>query len=267
MATAGLILIGNELLSGKIQDLNGAYLIRRLRGLGVDLQRIVTVPDSVPVIRDEVQRYSDAFDHDFTSGGVGPTHDDVNLQAVALAFDRPHERNDDLADIIERHFKERTTDAHLRMADLPNGTELLTGGEIAWPVICVENLYLFPGVPELFRIKFEAIAERFREGAFFLRSMYLRADEGTIAESLAQLETTFPVSVGSYPRLRQSDYKVRITIESKRSTAVNEATEYLVNILGPASIVRVDDPVTAEGRRITTRDNSLRSLVFCAFNH
>ena len=97
MATAGLILIGNELLSGKIEDVNGVYLIRRLRGLGVDLQRIVTIPDVIPVIADEVQRFSEAFDIVFTSGGVGPTHDDVTLEAIASAFDVKLERNAELA--------------------------------------------------------------------------------------------------------------------------------------------------------------------------
>lgn len=243
MATAGVILIGNELLSGKIEDLNGAYLVRRLRGLGVDLQRMVTIPDSIEVISDEVQRFSSAFDYVFTSGGVGPTHDDVTLEAIAQAFGTTLSRHTELAHIIEAHFGARTTEDHRRMADLPIGTTLLTGGEIAWPVICVRNVYVFPGVPELFRIKFEAISERFREGTFYLRCMYLLADEGTIAQQLREIEAAFPVSVGSYPRLGQGDHKIRITVESKQWSAVNDAVKKLSSTLGSECIVRTDPPV------------------------
>jgi molybdenum cofactor synthesis domain-containing protein len=244
MATAAIILIGNELLSGKIEDENGNYLVRRLRGLGVDLRRLIIVPDTIEVISDEIRRCCSAFDYVFSSGGVGPTHDDVTLAAIANAFEVELVRNDELGAIITKHFVDRLTDDHLRMADLPEGATLLRGGEISWPVICVQNLYIFPGVPELFRIKFEAIAERFRSGIFHLRSVYLDTDEGSIAGLLRQLEVDFGVSVGSYPRLARGDYRVRVTIEAQSVPPVNQAVEKLVSELKTSAVVRLDLPIS-----------------------
>src|SRR5690606_10377770 len=115
MATAAGIIIGNEILSGKFADENGPFLIRRLRSLGVDLVRLVTIPDVPRVIAEEVRRCSQLADHVFTTGGVGPTHDDVTLESVALAFDLPLERNPALVRVLER-FELPLDEANLRMA-------------------------------------------------------------------------------------------------------------------------------------------------------
>ncbi len=245
MRTAAIILIGNELLSGKVVDTNAAWLIGRLRGLGVDLRRVVIVPDVQGEIVAEVRRCSAAFDAVFTSGGVGPTHDDITLASIAAAFDAPLERHPTLEALMRRHFGDRLTGDHLRMADLPAGTELIVGGEIRWPVILVRNVYVLPGVPEIFRAKFDSIAERFRGGAFYLRSVYLDADEGTIAARLRALEAAHGVSVGSYPRIDGADHRLRVTVEARAPAPVNAAVAALVEDADPAWIVRVDPAVSA----------------------
>ncbi|MCB9543540.1 MAG: competence/damage-inducible protein A [bacterium] len=242
MRTAAIILIGNELLSGKVVDTNAVWLTGRLRALGVDLRRVVVVPDVEAEIVDELRRCSAAVDHVFTSGGVGPTHDDITLPGVAAAFGVPIVRNERLAALMKGHFGARLTEDHLRMADLPAGTELIDGGEIRWPVMKCRNVYVLPGVPEIFRAKFDAIAERFRDGAFYLRSVYLDADEGTIAARLRALEGDHGVAIGSYPRIDDADHRLRVTFEARSPAPVDAAVAAFVAALPPEWIVRVEPP-------------------------
>ncbi len=236
---AAIVLIGNELLSGKIRDANASWLAERLYQLGVTLRRISVVPDEEGAIVDELRRVSCANDVVFTSGGVGPTHDDVTLESVAVAFGVRLVRDPRLEAVLSEHFGERLRPDHLRMADLPEGAELIGGGEYRWPVVKVHNVYVLPGIPELFRAKFDAIAERFEAGRFHLRSVYLDADEGAIARDLREVEQAFGVSIGSYPRWDECDHKVRVTVEAREPAPVDAAVADLCARLAEL-IVRVD---------------------------
>src|SRR5918993_1176127 len=126
--TAGIILVGNEILSGKIVDANASYLCRELRALGVDVRRISVIPDEVDLIAAEVARFSADYDVVFTSGGVGPTHDDVTIEGVARAAGVRVMRHPALVTLIEAYFKGKVTEAALKMAEIPEGAELV-GGE------------------------------------------------------------------------------------------------------------------------------------------
>src|SRR5213080_1494923 len=112
--TAGIILVGNEILSGKTVDANAAYLCREL---GVEVRRIAVIPDEVALIAEEVAAFSKAFDLVFTSGGVGPTHDDVTIEGVARAMGVPVVRHPELVALLERYYRDKVTDAALRMAE------------------------------------------------------------------------------------------------------------------------------------------------------
>src|SRR2546425_9266269 len=150
--TAGIILIGNEILSGKIADVNAAYLCRELRQLGVDVRRISVVPDEVELIAREVVTQSRDFDVVFTSGGVGPTHDDVTIEGVARAMGVPVVRHPTLVALLERYYGGSVTEASLRMTEMPEGAELV-GQSLRFPTILMGNVYVLPGVPEIFRQK------------------------------------------------------------------------------------------------------------------
>lgn len=252
---AAILLIGNELLSGKIQDENAFYLSKRLRTLGVSLERILVIPDQLETIAKEVLSLSETFDHVFTSGGVGPTHDDVTLEGVALGFNEPLILEPQLHQLLQDYFKDRLNEAHLRMAMIPEGSTLLWTEGVPWPVYTYRNLYILPGVPQVFRAKFEEIAPRFRGVAFHLRSVYLNAREGEIAALLSDLESRWGVSIGSYPNLYDHlDFRVRVTIESQDAQSVDRAVEDLVESIERICqsddqhhvnlIVRVDDPLT-----------------------
>lgn len=235
--TVGIVAIGNELLSGQIRDENAIYLLDQLRELGVDVRRVAVIPDDVAAIRDEVRSASRSFDYVFTSGGVGPTHDDLTISGIAAAFQVPLLRHPELESILHGYYQEAITEATLRMADLPEGA-VLTGEGGGWfPVISVRNVYIFPGVPEILRAKFEVVRETFRESPFHSREIYLRIDEGHIARLLEALHERFPlVRVGSYPNFTSPIYSLKLTLDSKDPFQLSLALQALVEDLAELSI-------------------------------
>lgn len=244
MANAGLIVIGDEILSGKTTDTNTPFLIGELRELGVRLGEIAVIADDIAGIAETVRRFSVRFDHVFTSGGVGPTHDDLTMAGVAAAFGVPVERHPELSQILQAHYASKQTavlERNLRMADVPAGAVLLGGPQLTWPVVCVRNVYILPGIPEVFRRKFEAIRERFRDAPFHLRQIFVTSEEGEIAKHLDQIAGTHvAVAIGSYPLLTPADdgYRVKITLESKDAGAAQKASDELAALLGNSIIVR-----------------------------
>lgn len=231
MTTAAGIIIGNEILTGKFADENGPYLVKRLRTLGVDFLRLVTIRDLRDEIADEVRRCSALADHVFTTGGVGPTHDDVTLEGVARAFEVPLVRNEELIGILER-FGLPLDASNLRMATVPEGTELLRHGALAYPVLRVRNVYVMPGVPRLFQSKFEAIADLFAGEAVRTDRIYTDEHETDIAERLTACADRHPmVEIGSYPRFGEGAYKVIVTLESRDVAALEAAAGELRALL------------------------------------
>lgn len=238
--TAGIILIGNEILSGKIRDENAAYLCRELRALGVDVRRIAVIPDEVGLIADEVATFTKAFDLVFTSGGVGPTHDDVTIEGVARAMAVPVVRHPELVALLERYYRGKVTEAALRMAEIPDGAELLTGGTLRFPTILMRNVYVLPGVPEIFRQKFEALRERFRDQPIHLKNVFVRIGEGSLAEYLNRLLESFPLlQLGSYPEFSNPEYQVKVTLESRDRGYLEQALGELLARLPSDAVVKV----------------------------
>ena len=238
--TAGIILIGNELLSGKVVDENASYLCRELRGLGVTVRKITVIPDEVDLIAAEVAPQSRAFDVVFTSGGVGPTHDDVSIEGVARGLGVRVVRDPHLADLLQGFYKGRLTEARLKMAEVPEGAELAGGTRLVFPAVVIRNIYVLPGVPEIFRQKFEALKERFRESPFFLTSVFVSMGEGTLADYLNALLRRHPdVMLGSYPEFSNPEYKVKVTLESKDRELMERAVAEFLGDLPSDAVVRV----------------------------
>jgi molybdenum cofactor synthesis domain-containing protein len=239
--TAAIVVIGNEILTGKSEDKNASFLIGEMYQLGVALRRIIIIPDDIAVIAASVRECSEQFDYVFTSGGVGPTHDDVTIEGVARAFGREVARHPELEAMLRAYFGEGIDAARLRMADAPDGSELIRGVDMRWPVLAVQNVYLLPGVPELFRKKFEAIRERFRGAPFYAHVIYTREDEFDIAPRLDAVASGHPdVDIGSYPTFTRDDYRVKITLESTEQAAVESARDQLLTLLDPASLARIE---------------------------
>lgn len=241
MATAALLVIGNEILSGKVRDTNSAFLAVELRKLGVDLERILTIPDEIELIARETKSMSEAFDYVFTSGGIGPTHDDMTMDGIALAFDRVLETNQAMIERMERYSEKPLNDAMRKMAIVPSGAEILDVGGLWFPVVVVENVHIFPGIPELFEKKFHSIAARFSGVPFVLKKLYVRPNESDIADVLNALLRNYPeLMLGSYPRINEEHYRVMLTLESRDADYVQSATDELVKNLPADAVYRIE---------------------------
>jgi molybdenum cofactor synthesis domain-containing protein len=238
--TAGILLIGNEILSGKIADANAAYLCRELRGLGVEVRRLTVIPDEVSLIAQDVATFSRDYDFVFTSGGVGPTHDDVTIEGVARAMGVAVVRHPVLVELLDRFYRGDLSEARLKMADVPDGADLVPAEGLRFPAIVMRNVYILPGVPEIFRQKFEALRERFRDEPIHLRSVFVSMAESTLADFLNELLRTYPLlMLGSYPEFSNPEYKVKVTLESRDGAYLEKAVEEFLARLPATAIVKV----------------------------
>lgn len=227
MPTAAVVIIGDEILTGKFADQNGPFLIGRLRTLGTDLKRLVVVGDDPRDIADEVARCSAVHDFVVTTGGVGPTHDDRTMEGMALAFGLPLEPRDELVALLDK-FGLARSDTNLRMATVPQGSELVLGPGSSFPIVRVRNVWVFPGVPKLMQVKFEAIARNFAGEQVRCARLYTDQPETDIAQVLMDVASAHPtVTIGSYPRFGEGNYRVIVTLESRDDQALDRATAAL----------------------------------------
>jgi len=241
MPTAGILVVGNEILSGKVVDTNSPYLCRELRALGVDVERIVTIPDVVDVIAEHVRTMSRAYDFLFTSGGIGPTHDDLTIDGVAAAFGRSLEISESIMDRLRRATGQEPNESQLKMAQIPSGASLLDAGDLWFPLVIVENVYILPGIPELLRKKFESARDRFRGVPFVLKRVYVTSMESEIAEVLHELLQEFPeLMLGSYPRIQEESFRVMLTLESRDAGYVQRALDSLLARLPDRAVHKVE---------------------------
>lgn len=211
--TAAVVVIGNEILTGKFADENGPRAIERFRAVGVSLVRIAVIPDEVDTIADEVARASRLADVVVTSGGVGPTHDDVTLDGVARAFGLPLVVDDGLAALLDRFGLPRD-DANLRMAQVPRGATLIDDPVFRFPIVRVQNVYVLPGVPKLFRSKLEVVLAGLRGSVLHATRVFTDEDETALAARLTAVAGRHPtVQIGSYPRWGEVGFRVMLTLE------------------------------------------------------
>ncbi len=241
-ATAAALVIGNEILSGKVEEANVAVLARALRGLGVLLERVVVVPDEIDTIAREVRSLSAAHDWLVTSGGVGPTHDDVTIEAVAKAFGVGVVSAPSMEAMLRAHYGERCTEGHLRMALMPEGAALETTAEVSWPTVRMHNTWLLPGIPEVFRMKLPVVMAGMGQGrAYLSRAVYAQLDEGVLKPLLDRVVAAYPdVAVGSYPKWHDPTYRTKVTFDGRDEARVLEARDAFVATLPSGEPQRVD---------------------------
>ncbi len=238
--TAGILVIGNEVLSAKVADENGPFLLGRLRSLGVEVPRLLTVGDQLDEIVWGLETLRSRCDWVFTTGGVGPTHDDVTIAAVAAALGRKVVRAPELVALVKGYLGDSPPPESLRMADVVEGTELVTHESSRLPTLVVERVVLLPGVPALMRRQFEVVAARLTSRPFLLRQVYLDATEPEIAAALDRVALVHPrVAIGSYPTFESgADHQVKLTIEGRDSGAVEAAFNDVVDAMPKGSVLR-----------------------------
>jgi molybdenum cofactor synthesis domain-containing protein len=244
--TAALVVVGSEVLSAKVTDENGPWIAARLRALGVELMAITTVPDRMDCVVEAVDRERRRAGWLFTSGGVGPTHDDLTVAAVARALGRPVVRHPGLVSAIgaihrRHHADEPVPEAALRMADVPEGTALV--GDQGYPTLLCENVVMLPGVPKFFRYQFDRMASLLSGTPFRLACVFLDTREDRIAAALTAVARAHPaVEIGSYPRFDDADHAVKLTVESRDLGAVRAALAALLAALPAGVVLRVEGP-------------------------
>ena len=237
--TAAALVIGNELLTGKVEDVNVSALAQALFPIGIRLRRVIFCPDEVEIIRQDLDHLRRNHDLVFTSGGVGPTHDDVTVEAVAAAFGRPLVTSPEIRQLLEEFFGDRLTESYLRMAQVPEGTQLVTSPKNRWPTVRVENVFILPGLPEIFRRKLPLLQEHLDIGHRFVsKAVDTRLDEGALAPLLRRLTVEHPeVSIGSYPRWGEGPVRVRITFDATDEALVDRALAAFSTAIGEEALV------------------------------
>ncbi len=230
--TIGIVLIGDELLSGSVEDLNSAYIIRSFSAVGYSVGEVRIIPDDRERIAETLREISPRFEYVITSGGIGPTHDDVTLEAVASAFNVDLIEDATMAAFLENHYGERMNGSLRRMARVPSGADVgLNDGQVTWPLIRFRNLFVLPGLPRALRDKVDRIIATLEPmGGFATAELFLSAYESDYVDWLNSfIERHTEVSVGSYPYWGNPEYRTRITVRSRDGNAVRRALDELTS--------------------------------------
>ena len=240
MSTACLIIIGNEILSGRTQDKNLAYLADKLNGAGVRLMEARVIPDIEDTIVATVNECRAKYTYIFTTGGIGPTHDDITSPSIAKAFGVKLIRHPEAVRLLTESYAPRgveLNEARLRMADVPEGAELIRNDATAAPGIKMENVYVMAGVPRIMQSMLNTILPTL-QGAAQMYSVSISTDlpEGTIADGLSAIQKDFSdVEIGSYPHFVDGGYSTTLVsraYEKPRAEAATNAIEQLIAQLG-----------------------------------
>src|SRR5712671_5868732 len=225
MATAAILTIGNELVSGDVPNTNGSWLAKRLAPLGVETRLLAAVPDEIETIAELIRREAPLVDFFLVTGGLGGTPDDLTREALAYAFDAPQEEVPELAADLRARFAGDPEYA-VRWAALPRGARPLPNPLGGAPGFAIENVYVLPGLPSEMEAMFASIEEEFRRGSPIesWRRVY-RTYESVISASLAEAGERWPsVLVGSYPSFGDGGFTVEVVLKSSDVAALAAAS-------------------------------------------
>lgn len=224
--SASIVVIGNEILCGRTPDINSHWIAKELHGLGVSVRCIATIPDVVEEIVQTVRDFSRRHDYVIVTGGIGPTPDDVTRQAVAEAFNRSLKTNPEAERIIREHYGNNMNPYRLEMARLPEGSMLIRNVSFAAPGFCIENVFVFPGVPQLMQEMFDQIVPSLATAEIFERRIPAYLPESEFSQILYSLPNLPQVSVGSYPTMHDDGkWSVAIIVSGHNREAVDQIAD------------------------------------------
>ncbi|MBT8411524.1 MAG: competence/damage-inducible protein A [Octadecabacter sp.] len=230
--TAAMLVIGDEILSGRTRDANMYHLAGELAKAGIDLREVRVVSDDAPAIVAAVKALSSAFDTVFTSGGIGPTHDDITADCIAAAFGVSIDIREDARALLAAHYAKSGSDlneARLRMARIPDGATLIDNPVSVAPGFTIGNVHVMAGVPSVFQAMVASVLPTLTGGAPLL-SETLRIDrgEGDIAGPLGTLAAAYPdLSMGSYPFIQNGKYGANILLRGQDASRLEDALAQL----------------------------------------
>ncbi len=232
--TAAVIVIGNEILSGRTQDINLPYLGKRFDELGIELVEARVVRDVPEEIIHAVNHLRESCEYVFTTGGIGPTHDDITTECIAQAFGVEVERNPEAVKCLnDKYGDKNVTDARMKMANIPVGATLVDNPVSAAPGYRMENVYVFAGVPQIMQAMFEGISSELIGGDPMLtKTISAHMQESQIATTLTQLQNEHPtISIGSYPFYKNECYGVSVVSRGTDKNELNALDKKLQNMI------------------------------------
>ena len=262
--TAGIIIIGDEILRGSVVDTNANFLAVKMRSLGVDVKKISFLADNITDIAQEVSLFSKNYSYVITSGGIGPTHDDITYQGVAKGLEEPLTLLPELVKLIVKHFKLTVADFDelnpptfpfdvdtssfnpaLKMALVPSSSQLHLSTAISrFPMVQAKNVFILPGIPQYLRRGASHLELLCKNPAVehFSKEVYLTSDEVSLAPVLNRVVKKFEgqVKFGSYPVVDHNYFTTQVTMESTDKTSVDEAHQYLINRIPSGNIIKYD---------------------------
>jgi molybdenum cofactor synthesis domain-containing protein len=232
--SACFLIIGNEILSGRTQDKNLNYLARGLNDIGVRLMEARVIPDVPEAIVEAVNACRARFDYVFTSGGIGPTHDDITTACIARAFGVPVVRHAEAERRLLAHYRpEQVNAARMRMADVPEGARLIDNAVSVAPGFYLENVFVMAGVPSILQAMFDTLKPLLKGGAPMVsRTVSAYVTEGTIAAELGAIQARFAeVEIGSYPFMRDGKLGTSLVARGVNAAMVEACAAELAALL------------------------------------
>ncbi|MEP3055898.1 molybdopterin-binding protein [Ascidiaceihabitans sp.] len=230
--TAAMLVIGDEILSGRTRDANMHHLAGQLTESGIDLREVRVVSDDPDAIVAAVKALSDAYDTVFTSGGIGPTHDDITADCIAAAFNDPIDIRADARALLQAHYDKQGTDlnaARLRMARIPDSATLIDNPVSVAPGFSIQNVHVMAGVPAVFQAMVASVLPTLTGGdPLISKTLRIERGEGDIAGPLGELANAYPaLSMGSYPYQKDGKYGANIVMRGTDMAMLSEAMEKL----------------------------------------
>jgi molybdenum cofactor synthesis domain-containing protein len=225
-----MLAIGDELLSGRTKDKNIGHLADVLTMSGIDLKEVRIVADEEPDIIEALNSLRARYDYVFTSGGIGPTHDDITADAISAAFDLPCEHDAEALRLLGEMYQKRDmefTDARKRMARMPRGAQHIVNPVSVAPGFIVENVYVMAGVPQVFQAMLDNVMPTLRTGAKVLsQAVHSPYGEGDIGTPLSAVQKAHPqTSIGSYPKYDGQRFSTEIVVRARDADAMSAATK------------------------------------------
>lgn len=238
-----ILIIGNEILSAQVVDFNLKYMLPRLAKAGYQVDEVRIVRDTLPGITQSILDLSSHSQFLISTGGIGPTHDDLTMKAYAEAFQCGLNQNPVLEAKIRQHYGAKLRPEHLRHAILPDIAELLPSGNPTWPLVKVANCFVLPGLPEAFLKKFPGILMALPTiPTWHFAAVMALCGEALFAEALTGIQNQFAdVEIGSYPNWHRDDYRAKITMKGRNiaqlTTAFQRIKTLILNLDSLASVV------------------------------
>jgi molybdenum cofactor synthesis domain-containing protein len=244
--TACVLIIGDEILSGRTQEANLKYFAARFAELGVRLKEARVIPDDADVIVETLNAVRKRYSYVVTTGGIGPTHDDITAACIARAFGRKVIRHPEVVKRMTAYFGDKLNEARLKMADVPDGPDvsLVESATTLAPGFRIENVFVLAGVPSIAHAMFEALAPQLRGGAPMLSgNVGAAVREGDIAAGLTGIQEKYPnVAIGSYPSMRDGGYQTSIVARSTDKAAIEKVLEDVAELMKALGGTPARDP-------------------------